>query len=159
MPFTSTDNAINVFRNTKGIVLNTNFGVDILCSSSHDLSCTETHDVCSISVNKNHHNQTLGLFGTNDGEPGNDLRMPNRTMFTNFPQFLTGYALNGPNYCFQSDVAIDRVVCNVTRHKSLCDQLFENKTSQLVACFDRVDPDPFLVCLNESSAFHCHNLI
>ena len=44
-----------------------------------------------------------GLFGTNNVENYDDLRMPNGRVASNIPQFVSSYEMNGKSQCKDSE--------------------------------------------------------
>jgi len=67
------------------------FGVTVYCSL----------DVfaCNVTISGYYHNKTIGLFGTNNDESSDELRMPNGKLSSNLLSFINSYELTRSRDC------------------------------------------------------------
>ena len=84
------------------------------------------------------------ILGTNDGDASNDLLLPSGRVAAHLQEFINYYELSGSSVCRPVTPSTgQRCTSELT---SRCQHLFSDSTSQLAACYEEVDPEPFMVC-------------
>ncbi|XP_068456308.1 uncharacterized protein [Clinocottus analis] len=139
------DNGLSVRRGPNFVQVSNHKGATVSC----DLSL----EVCSFSLDGWLHGTSIGLFGTNDNEAGNDFILPDGFPAENMQTFL--YSWQMKRECMNPRGVTEHISKAATSPVS-CDFLFSSPESPLSSCFSVVDPGRFLsVCGSSSSTAPC----
>eukprot|EP00794_Sanderia_malayensis_P009953 gene9953-10973_t len=120
--------------------------------------------LCNFTISGAYHNKTLGLFGTNNMEYADDLRLPDGSLAIDLIEFIQSWELSEKDAC--RSVSSYDFIPNCRRPSSdRCNALFKHKSSIFSKAFDNVNPTPYLLaceyetskCLsrNERPSSHC----
>ncbi|XP_069126735.1 uncharacterized protein [Argopecten irradians] len=93
LPLGRHGNRFHAFTYRNDIVLTTIHGVTV--------ECNPHQDVCKISLSGGLYGHSWGLLGSNDGEPGSDLQLPNKFITKDTNEFISGYTVGGPPKCIR----------------------------------------------------------
>ncbi|KAK3609741.1 hypothetical protein CHS0354_029188 [Potamilus streckersoni] len=92
--YKSDDGSLQVMLEKENTKLLTNFGIVITC-------VTKSLEFCAIQLTDTlSRNTTVGLLGTNDGEPVTDRRLPDGNISDISSVFLQNYVISGPDICY-----------------------------------------------------------
>ncbi|KAL5017048.1 hypothetical protein ScPMuIL_006637, partial [Solemya velum] len=138
LPYSS--KGLSVVRKGESIQVETELGISMICDIPYKL--------CSLQLPRQHHNNTLGLFGTNDGEKTTDMRMLSGVLVSDISKFLEDYVLGSSSSC---PVTVEEEVPGICDgdYQLQCGVLFGDKNSVLNGCFHALPTSPFLTkCQN-----------
>ncbi|XP_070700951.1 uncharacterized protein [Pempheris klunzingeri] len=117
------------------------------------VSCDLSLEVCSFTLDGWSHGTSIGLFGTNDNEAGNDFPLPDGSQAENLDSFLYSWQMKPE--CLKPPGATGHLL-KASASAAGCDFLFSSPDSPLSSCFRVVDPGQFLsVCELSSSRAPC----
>ncbi|KAK9890371.1 hypothetical protein WA026_010464 [Henosepilachna vigintioctopunctata] len=118
------------------------------------LECNTKFHICTFEVSGWYFGKTAGLFGTINNEASDDFLSSDKKKYneTNIKDFAGSWALN--RECAKNM----RAISTADKRKSsvevaqFCEDLFANKVSQFVSCFERILKEPFMkMCLTSSN--------
>ncbi|KAM4557598.1 uncharacterized protein V3H82_017324 [Fundulus diaphanus] len=117
------------------------------------VSCDWLLELCSFSLDGWLHGASIGLFGTNDNDAGNDFPLPDGSQAKTLEEFFHSWELK-PR-CSKARETEQRISKAAVSPAS-CDSLFSSADSPLSSCFRVVDPAQFLsVCELSSTKAPC----
>ncbi|GAB1606469.1 uncharacterized protein LOC115214893 [Argonauta hians] len=128
------------------VIVTSVYGVEIMCSSSE----------MKIIFNGIHHNHTIGLLGTADGDFGTDMKLTDGTLAANTAEFINHYELSKESRCQVSKRDLTQSYprqCSAET-KQKCTEMFALYLSPLKSCFDINNPINYLDhCIKSCAGF------
>eukprot|EP00795_Rhopilema_esculentum_P006498 gene6498-11955_t len=94
------------------------------------ISCNKDHFMCSFTISGMYHNKTLGLFGTNNVEYADDLRLPNGKISIDVVSFVNSWEVSGCPQC-QALERADLLPKCIAQPTQVCRRLFNNRSTSL----------------------------
>lgn len=113
--------------------------------------CTLDSFMCNVTVSGYYHNKTLGLFGTNNVENSDDLRMPNGEVALDLVEFVNAYELRQKAECFVDDPSEIVDQYKAERKKKECDVFEKYNTPKEVIDYETRSLAFKDVCRNEQN--------
>ncbi|XP_078143762.1 apolipophorin [Centroberyx gerrardi] len=137
--------AAHAFHNENGVAIKRGSNtVEVSNQNGVSVSCDQSLDVCSLTLDGWLHGMSTGLLGTNDNEAGNDFPLPDGSQAGKMADFFYSWQMRPE--CIRSP-AITEPCSKVATSPVNCDLLFSSPDSPLSSCFRVVDPGQFLsVC-------------
>ncbi|KAL7644594.1 UNVERIFIED_CONTAM: hypothetical protein RMT77_004131 [Armadillidium vulgare] len=114
-----------------------------------ELSWNLVHDVVSIKVPRTSFLNTVGLLGTNNNEIIDDIEMPDGSRWRpsqNIKEFVDSWII-GDEMCVSEEMMTS---LEASPTSSICEDLFESKSSPFKYCFYHVNPAPYYEICVES---------
>lgn len=138
IPFNGGDLVVTKKNVSRVITLNDGLTVSCDINTSH----------CNFALN-GHHNQTIGLFGNNDFEIGNEFKEVSGHISSTTNDFIRQYELDLSGSCRSPSANLlhQVKVCDDLRLR--CIDFFSNPDSPLAVCFNKVDSQPFMASCQE----------
>nr|XP_003701542.2 PREDICTED: uncharacterized protein LOC100880818 isoform X1 [Megachile rotundata] len=119
------------------------------------LECNLKFDMCTLELSGWYHGKTAGILGTMNYEPMDDTTLSSGIVTTDVRKFADSWSIDRLNSSRCSSNAFDSTPTTKPEQDPIvpdfCTDLFVNKSSEFVSCFDVIEPaEYFKMCVQSA---------
>ncbi|XP_034189232.2 apolipoprotein lipid transfer particle [Osmia lignaria lignaria] len=115
------------------------------------LECNLKFNLCTLELSGWYHGKTAGILGTMNYEPMDDTTSSNGIVMTDVGKFADSWSIDQDHRCSSNALNSTSKPEQDTTVPLFCNDLYVNKSSEFVSCFDVIEPgEYFEMCIQSA---------